>query len=155
MPRYTEPITPPALSGTLSGTRSKLIYTDMHVRKMLYLLVRREGSLEKAGNKIGVTKAFVSQVLRGGKGPGEKIADYFGLDRHVVYTLTRGRVTHEVAALNAELRVNDDTANAEGDASDTGQGGGEASDGRGEGPTTATTSGGDESGTTDQPEITQ
>lgn len=73
--------------------------------------------MELAGNKIGVSKAFVGQVMSGKKEPGQKIADYFGLDRHIVYTLRdRGRAIAPIQDLNQEMRsMYGDSQNDEGD----------------------------------------
>lgn len=99
-----EPILTPTIRATVGTSNSKYVYTGLHVRKMLYNLVRRVKSQEKAGNLIGVSKVFISMVMRGKRAPGPKILNYFGLEEHTVYTMRVGRHDSAVEELNQELR---------------------------------------------------
>jgi hypothetical protein len=86
--RFKEPLKLPNYPhGTENGTmgRHRRIYSELTVRQLLYNLIKREGNLSKAAEKIGVSKAFLSSVMRGQKAIGPKIASYFKFERHVIY----------------------------------------------------------------------
>ncbi len=48
---------------------------------LLRQLVASEGSNTAAAKRIGVTSAFVGQVLNGKKEPGPKMLEFFGIER--------------------------------------------------------------------------
>lgn len=73
----------------LQVTHHKRLYTLFSVLKHLYRVIEKEGSLTRTAEKIGVTKAFLSMVLRGRKLPGPKVLDYLGWEKHEIYTRTR------------------------------------------------------------------
>lgn len=87
--RYREPLELNRPNGfTIKGRKHRRVYTDLTVRKLLYNLVKREGGLRGAAAKIGISKAFLSQVLRGQKAPGHQIATFFKFERHIIYVRT-------------------------------------------------------------------
>lgn len=70
----------------INGKRVRRIYSELTVRQLLYNLVKREGSLGAVSKLIGVSKPFLSEVMRGKRMAGPKIAEFFDFERHVVYT---------------------------------------------------------------------
>ena len=59
--------------------------TRDQVIALLQGLVDREGSKVAAANKIGVTSAYLGEILKGTREPGPRILEYFGLERETVY----------------------------------------------------------------------
>ena len=58
------------------------------VVSILRVLAKSRGSLRALAREIGISPAYLSDVLRGNRYPGPKIAKYLSLKRKVTWTRT-------------------------------------------------------------------
>lgn len=55
------------------------------VRDMIRRRIGPDGSQAQLAREIGISRQYLNAVLQGEKEPSETIANFFGLDRMVVY----------------------------------------------------------------------
>lgn len=95
-----------------AGGKQKTLYTDLHIRRLIYNLVRKEGSLNAAAAVLRVSAPMLSMMLSGKRKIGKKVVARFGLERFDIYVRTGpGRRIAEVVELDEEMerdRVDED-----------------------------------------------
>lgn len=72
--------------GSLFGRNPRVKTLDPLVR--LKAVVDEEGSVRKAAQEIGISAAYLGDLLRGRREPGDKVLQYLGLKK-VVYRTVR------------------------------------------------------------------
>lgn len=109
------PSPPPVIDGKAS------IYTEAMIMRRIYEQIRKDGSVAAAARSIGVSKVFLSKVVKGEKPIGEKITAFFGFERFVIYLRKRQRaftgVTYQTPRVEdpevQEVNVNVEAPDAE------------------------------------------
>jgi transcriptional regulator with XRE-family HTH domain len=65
--------------------------TQTEVVKWLREEVKAHRSQAELARKIGISRAYLNDILTGNRGPGESVLKYFGLAKQVTYVARKGR----------------------------------------------------------------